>query len=65
MTGSTPELIRIVQQAQKLDPVEAAFRACACLSKDQRAALVIRFNGVFGQCVPPLLIKFDQHEAPA
>lgn len=57
----TAELIRLVQQAQRLDPVEAAFRACACLSESQRAALERRFNAVFGQCNPPLSLAF--HEA--
>lgn len=59
------ELVRLVQQAQRLDPVEAAFRACACLSKSQRDALERRFNGVFGQCTPPLTLTFHQAEEPA
>jgi hypothetical protein len=58
------ELIRLVQQAQRLDPVEAAFRACACLSESQRAALERRFNAVFGQCTPPLALAFQQPTTP-
>lgn len=54
------ELIRLVQQAHRLDPVEAAFRACACLSESQRAALQRRFNAVFGDCVPPLTLAFNE-----
>lgn len=56
----TSELIRLVQQAQRLDPVEAAFRACACLSESQRAALERRFNTFFAQCSPPLTMTFHQ-----
>lgn len=53
-------LSQLVQQAHRLDPVEAAFRACACLSESQRAALERRFNAYFGQCSPPLSLAFHQ-----
>jgi hypothetical protein len=59
------ELIRLVQQAQRLDPVEAAFRACACLSESQRDALERRFNQVFGQCTPPLRLHFTEDRKDA
>lgn len=63
MMTRSAQIIQLVQQAQRIDPVEAAFRACAGLSDSQRAALERRFNTVFGQCTPPLALTFT--EAPA
>ncbi len=59
------EITRLVQLAQRIDPVETAFRATACLSDDQRDALARRFNHVFGQCNPPLTLSFHQPEGAA
>lgn len=56
-------LEQLVLQAHRLDPVEAAFRACACLSESQRAALERRFNTFFAQCSPPLTLTFQQAQA--
>ena len=58
------DLIRLVQQAQRLDPVEAAFRACACLSESQRDALTRRFDAFFASCTPPLTLTFHQPKGP-
>lgn len=58
----TAELTRLVQQAQRLDPVEAAFRAVVGLSDSQRDALARRFNTFFAQCTPPLSLSFHQPE---
>lgn len=54
----TPDIIRAAQQGQTLNPVEAAFRAVACLDDAQRAAFEARFNGVFGRCTPPMNLHF-------
>jgi hypothetical protein len=59
------ELTRIVQQAQRLDPVEAAFRAVVGLSDSQRDALTRRFNSFFAQCTPALTLSFHQSEGTA
>lgn len=59
----TAELSRLVLQAHRLDPVEAAFRACASLSESQRAALERRFNTFFASCTPPLTLSFHQPAA--
>lgn len=51
---------QLVQQAHHLDPVEAAFRACASLSESQRATLQRRFNTFFAQCTPQLALTFHE-----
>lgn len=58
----TARITALVDQANRIDAVEAAFRACACLSDSQRAALERRFNATFGQCTPPLSLAFHQPE---
>lgn len=53
-----PELVRVQRYLEGLDPVEVAFRSCACLDQAQRGDLVARFNQVFGACTPPLTMAF-------
>lgn len=39
---------RTFREMQAVDPVEAAFRAVACLSNADKAKFATRFNNVFG-----------------
>jgi hypothetical protein len=57
MTRVTPDVIRSCQQMMERDPVDAAFCALACLSREQREQLQARFNAVFGRCIPPVRLS--------